>query len=270
MKWGKQMQLNDKNAIFQLITTSPLGKNDPAKKGNDARLRPGLPRFSGNIFYYWYEFLKLHVEFSGIPSSTSATKVKEVYTDFEVRGSTDFERWWNETGRWLFCDKHETDSASEPVLSPSDFTQLRDGIGIFFPFDGHLPEMLKQAEEAFKAAREAYYKIRPELMKKYALAGKRYELKALHNKLLIYQAVSRQPVEKTFSDIFWDISGDLILERDTRHLTPDYITGFMSENFDDACRLVYHVARGEFPKFAKPQGPYNPRKPWGVYEPRMV
>lgn len=264
------MRLNDNNAVFYLTTTSPLGKNDPAKKGSDVPLRPALPRYSGNIFYYWYEFLKLHMEFVGIPTSTSKTKITEVYTDFDARSSTDFERWWNEKGRWLFCNKHDTDSVSEPIVSPEDFAKQRDGIGIFFPFDGHLPEMLKQAEEAFKTAREAYYKIRPDLVKKYALAGKRYELKVLHNKLVIYRAVIEEPVDKPFSDIFWDISGDLILDRDTRHMTPDYITSFMSENFDDACRLVYHVARGEFPKFEKPQGPYNPRKTWGVYVPKEL
>ena len=42
-------------------------------------------------------------------------------------------------------------------------------------------------------------------------------------------------------------------------LAPDKVTKWMTENFEKACRLVYHVARGEFPKLDQPQGPYNPR-----------
>ena len=46
-------------------------------------------------------------------------------------------------------------------------------------------------------------------------------------------------------------------------LAPQRITDWMTDNFEKACKLVYHVARGEFPKTKAPQGPYNPRKKAG-------
>lgn len=121
-------------------------------------------------------------------------------------------------------------------------------------------DMLKQAEEAFKMARLAYYDRRPDMRRKYELATRHYDLAGLYNKLIIYDAVMKAPLTDSFGKIFSGIHGDLILPRSLKYLTPDDISDFMSGHFDGACRLIYHLARGKFPVYAKPQGRYNLRK----------
>jgi len=68
------------------------------------------------------------------------------------------------------------------------------------------------------------------------------------------------PIDQSLLSIFDHIHDKLVLQNDLRFLKPDTITKIMADNFDDACRLIYHIARGDFPKFRKPEGPYNPRK----------
>ena len=275
--------LDDQNCAFLALMPGPLGKNDPNRKGNDKPLRTGGKPYSGNIFYYWFRFLQLHMRYVGIPKGRSEAKVTEVYGDFDVTETVGFWSWWNGRGRWQLAPMQEQDSRAHGIVTKEEFAQLRDGISIFFPFDGDLPAMLRTAEEQFKIARSAFYAIRPELRAKYALFGKRYELEALHNKLIVYPAVMDAPRDEPFVAVFDRISDQLELgtlgvpfedwhasngfastrPRLGKDMTPDQVNKFMSDNFDGACRLVYHVARGQFPKFAKPEGPYNPRKPAG-------
>jgi len=255
---------DEQNRLFLSLIAGPLGKNDPMRRGNDRPIRESAAPYSSNVFYYWHRFVQLHEKYEGIPKSSSKDDVIEVYDDFEPTSTSGFPIWWRTKGSWIFGGEYEETARAEGMVSAADFMARRDGIGIFFPFNGNLEDMLKQAEEEFKKARQEYYKIKPSLKAKYTLHSKRYEIKSLYNKAVIYAAVRNAPNDESFDSIFMRIKSNLILERSQDDMTPDRATKWMSDNFDGACRLAYHAARGEFPNFRKPQGPYNPRKQWGA------
>ena len=250
------------NRISYYIAPNDIGRHDPGRRGNEVPLdrAPNAEPYSRNIYYYWFKFMLLHLRRDMAIKAASRDKVAAIEADFAIEGSIDFRDWWRRTGNDLFADKHETESRAEGIISSDQFGELKDGLAIFLPFDGNLDEMLKDAEAAFIKARELYYKQRPEMVRKYKLATHRYDLEALHNRLIIYPAVMDAPRTEPYAEIFMHIHLELILNKPISEMTPDYITKFMSEHFDNACRLVYHVARGRFPDLRPPQGPYNPRK----------
>lgn len=273
------MVLDDRNLAYFGLEFGYLGKNDPIRKRNSAPIREGAEPYSGNVFYYWFQFLKLHQEFVGAPKKGPAVRiVRSVYDKFDVGPYDDFYVWWRERGRHLFGGSGEDSPKAEGHLTAEEFAEKTDGIGIHFPFEGDIEAMLIQAEKMFRAARAAFYERNPSRKPSYELNGKGHKLVSLHNKLVIYRAVMSAPVDKPFWQIFDDVSEQLDLStidkrrkpklgEDTHtdpisaaSLTPDQITKWMADNFEQACRLVYHVARGEFPQFKKIEGNYNPRK----------
>ena len=270
--------LDDRNVSFLGLETGFLGRNDPFRDRNAKPFRDGAAAYSGNVFYYWFHFLKLHREFVGVPAnSPSASVPSEVQSEFDVEPYDEFLVWWNAKGRFIFGGNSEDSPRAESSLSPEEFLQKRDGVAVFFPFDGDIETMFTQAEQQFRKARAAFYAQDPTRKPSRELHKRRYEIVSLHNKLIIYRAVMSAPKEKTLVEIFDSIVRELDLStmRKRRRsadnpvldqavsassLTPDRITKWMAENFDQACRLVYHVAHGEFPKFQKPQAMYNPRR----------
>ena len=272
---------DNQDLIFMALRPGRLGKNDPLREGNDTPLRTGGAPYSGNVYYYWFHFVRLYQQFEGSPKGPLHTKINEVYADFGVPFATDFYAWWRSQGGGLMGGQYEEHSRAHGPMSVDEFAALKDGIAIFFPFDGNLDDMLKDAEEKFRKARESYYVKRPELMAKYAIHGRRYEIASLHNKMIIYEAVMNALTE-SFVSIFRRISHKLDLRsfegvtaagqkkkapKNVDEMLDDEINKLMSKDFEKACRLAYHAARGEFPNFERPQGPYNRRKPWTVCEP---
>ncbi|MGQ5701125.1 hypothetical protein ACUJ46_03610 [Sandaracinobacteroides sp. A072] len=254
--------LDDKNFCCQYITPFDIGKTDPGRPGNNKPLAnaPSGEPYSGNIYYYWYHFHILYVRHRSAAKAAPSPNAAEILIDFDIVSGEGFEDWWKRKGRWLFSDMFETEAQPTTNLNREQIADLKDGMAFFFPFDGNLPYMLKQAEEAFKIARLTYYDRRPDMRRKYELATRRYDLEGLYNKLVVYDAVMKAPLTDSFGKIFSAIHDDLILPRSLKYLTPDDISDFMSGHFDGACRLIYHLARGKFPVYAKPQGKYNPRK----------
>ena len=154
--------LNDKNVAFFGLEFGSLGKNDPFRKRNAKPYRDGAEPYSGNVFYYWFQFLKLHQEFVGLPSKgPSAKKIRSVYDQFDVESYDDFYAWWIDRGRHLFGGNSEDSPKADGHLTPEEFAEKKDGIGIFFPFDGDIEAMLVQAEKHFRAARAAFYEREP-------------------------------------------------------------------------------------------------------------
>lgn len=275
---------NDRNVEFFALESGFLGKNDPIRKRNAKPIRDGAEAYSGNVFYYWFQFLKLHQEFVGVPKNgPSVATVTAIYDEFDVRPYDDFYVWWRTHGRKIFGGSSEDSPKAEGPLTAEEFAEKKDGIGIFFPFDGDIEAMLVQAEKHFRAARAAFYQRDPGQKPAHELCGTKHKTVPLHNKLVIYRAVmtdlreagtERDPAP--FWQIFDGIGDQLDLSTMEKRrkpkpgypdeaitpesLTPQRITDWMTDNFEQACRLVYHVARGEFPKFKKPEGPYNPRR----------
>jgi len=260
--------MSDDNRITHYIAPNDLGRHDPGRRGNDVPIDGALSAepYSRNIYYYWYKFMLLHLRRDMKIHATSRDKIARVEADFAIEGGIGFEAWWRQRGNGLFADKHETDSRAAGIVSGEQFGSLQNGLAIFLPFDGDLATMLNDAEVQFKLARDVYYLQNPDMKGKYKLATHRYDLQALYNRLIIYAAVMDAPRNEPYGDIFNRIQTELILNKPLSQMSPDYITKFMSDHFDAACRLVYHVARGEFPKVQKPQGAYNPRKSWGAYQ----
>lgn len=254
--------LDDKNFACQYITPFDIGKTDPGRPSNKKPLvnAPSGEPYSGNIYYYWYHFLILYVRHRVTAKAAPSPNEAEILADFEIVLGEDFEAWWKRKGRWLFSDMFETEAQPTTNLTREQIADLKDGMAFFFPFDGNLPDMLKQAEEAFKMARLAYYDRRPDMRRKYQLATRHYDLQGLYNKLVVYDAVMKAPLTDSFEKIFLTIHSELILQRSLKYMNSDDISEFMSGHFDGACRLIYHRARGKFPVYTKPQGRYNPRK----------
>lgn len=254
--------LDDKNFCCQYITPFDIGKTDPGRPSNKRPLAnaPKGEPYSANIYYYWYHFLILYVRHRNAAKAAPSPNTAEILIDFGIVAEEGFEDWWKRKGRWLFSDMFETEAKPTTNLTREQIADLKDGIAFFFPFDGNLPDMLKQAEQAFKAARLTYYDRRPDMRRKYELATRHYDLEGLYNKLIIYDAVMKAPLTDSFEKIFLTIHSDLILQRSLKHMNSKDISNFMTEHFDGACRLIYHLARGKFPVYAKPQGKYNPRK----------
>lgn len=279
--------LDENNVAFLGLETGFLGKNDPFRKRNAKPIRDGAEPYSGNVFYYWFQFLKLHQEFVGLPTKGPSAKIiKGVYDEFDVGPYEDFYVWWMERGRHIFGGSSEDSPKAEGPLTAEEFAEKKDGIGIFFPFDGDIEAMLVQAEKHFRAARAAFYERDPSQKPPRELWGTKHKTVSLHNKLVIYRAVmvdlrdagtARDP--RPFWRIFDEIADQLDLSTMEKRrkskpgypneaitpesLAPQRIGDWMTDNFDEACKLVYHVARGEFPKTKAPQGPYNPRKKAG-------
>ena len=253
---------DDGNFFFECLTPIDIGKTNPMRRGNDTPLAKahGAGRFSGNIYFYWFNFLKLYLRYRELAQIAPSANETEILTDFDIDLSEDFEAWWKRIGSWLFSDKFEEESDVKHIKTRQDIADLKDGIAFFFPFDGNLSDMLKQAEASFKFARETFYKRRPDLRKKYGLETRSYDIEGLHNKRIVYDAVMKAPATETFAVIFDRIHSELILQRPVKYMTPDDINDFMSGHFDGACRLIYHLMRGKFPVYTKPQGRYNPRK----------
>lgn len=269
---------NERNVEFFALESGFLGKNDPIRKRNAKPLRDGADAYSGNVFYYWFQFLKLHQEFVGVPKNgPSVATVTSIYDEFDVGHYDDFYVWWRTHGRKIFGGSSEDSPKAEVPLTAEEFAEKKDGIGIFFPFDGDIAAMLVQAEKHFRAAKTAFYEREPDQKPSHELHSRRYDCVSLYNKLVVYRAVMSAK-DTPFLKIFDGIADKLDLSMMERRrkpkpgedaktgpnfaatLEPEEITKWMSDNFDQACRVVYHVARGEFPKFKKPEGPYNPRK----------
>lgn len=254
--------LDDKNFIAQYITPFDIVKTDPARPRNKEPLEgaPVREPYSGNIYYYWYHFLILYERHRDAARAAPSSKSAAILTDFDIIADESFGVWWKRKGRWLFSDMFETEARVTSILRREEIADLENGMAFFFAFDGNLPDMLKQAEQAFKSACLTFYERRPDMRRKYELATRHYDLAGLYNKRIIYDAVMKAPSKDSFGKIFGGIHHNLILPRSLKYLTPDHISEFMSEHFEGACRLIYHVARGKFPIYVQPQGKYNPRK----------
>ena len=247
----------------QLITPGPLGKNDPDKQKNDQPLRDDLEDYSGNIYYYWYQFYALGAakpDRMPIADAQYRKLVDKVSKDFDFKGGEGFRSWWERKGRWLFSQKYETDSLPQKIEHGDEIEGQQSGIGIYFPLDGNIGDMLVQAKSILQEAQEAFLRDRPDLRSEYKLATKQYVISSLHNKLTIFRAVTGFGRSKAYTNIFAGIQKELFLPRPLNQMSPDVINDFMADNFDGACRLLYYVKIGEFPNFDLPPHPYNPRR----------
>ena len=259
--------MTDNKALFyQLIVPGPLGKNDPAKPGNDKPISYALERYSKNIYFYWYQFFRAYWDFHAKAEGADAALIRRVKRDFKDALTDDFETWWFGTGRWLFANKYDDESHAISIRNARELRRFKDGMLVFLPYDGHFPDMVKEIRPSFESSVEDYHLRKPRMKSKYHLISTKYELSAIRNQLTVYRAVMSDLGTKgseratPYRRIFSKIDCSLILDAAQEEWGAAESTQFMHNNFRRACRLIYHVARGEFPNTDEPGTSYLPRR----------
>ena len=261
---------NDKAFITQLIVAGPLGKNDPANPGNDAAIEGANERYSKNIYYYWHQFYRAYWDFHVKADGPDQALIRRVKRDFKLALEEDFRSWWFASGKWLFANKYDDEKQAIPIRNARELRQFKDGMLVFLPFDGHFPDMIKEIRPKFEDAVEDHYLKKPRLKRKYELYSTRYEIAAIRNQLTVYRAVMADLAKRgsdrptVYRRIFSEIDESLILNDIQKQWGREERTHFMHRNFKRACRLIYHVARGQFPNPEEPPVSYMPpRNLWG-------
>jgi len=239
----------------EYISPMDLGKNDPVGKNLDEPPVKGEPSYTASIFYYWWRFLRLNDEYKACVYSGGQGPLADLFSDFGDIYVTDFLTWWKgpETGPWqgggkrLFTYKFETTAKLATVKGPASHLVHENEVAIVVPLNGNTPTLLTKIKQELRDEIELYKKANPKLAPKYAPL-ERYTIKALHNKVLIYEAVNSLPKGAGHLDAYRKIHKRLAIKPDS--LSLEYKQrSFMSEGLRDAKALVENVKYGRFPDF---------------------
>lgn len=228
-----------------------------------------IPRntaYSKNIYYYWHQFFRAYWDYHTKAEEPDAAQIRRVKRDFKDALTDDFQTWWFGSGRLLFANKYDDEAQPIPIRNARELRRFKDGMLVFLPYDGHFPDMIKAVRPVFEEAVEYHYLKKPRLKRKYELYSTKYELTAIRNQLTVYRAVMADLAERgseratPFRRIFSNIEGSLILDPVEVEWGPEDRTNFMHRHFKRSCRLMYNVARGEFPNTNEPPVSYMPRR----------
>lgn len=248
----------------QAVGALPMGKADPRGPFGNKALGPDHEPYTGNVYFYWFEFMKAYPAYRDSVGMPSSVQPQQPLRDFDIQAAEGFPSWWDRKGEDLFYDLYEDESHAIEVSPKANKSDLGDGLLVYLPIDGSISDMLNEVEHMFKQKRHRFQRKYPELFRKYALHQGRYTVSTLHNKLEMYKAVmahaeALQAKEIRLHQIFFEIADRLIISRGFRNVSPDDASRKMGEGYELACRLLYHVGEGRFPDYSLPPRRYNPR-----------
>lgn len=245
------------------IEPLPMGKADPRGPFGKKALGPDHKPYTGNVYFYWFAYMRELPNYISALNYNDKFKSRRIIREFDIKEEDDFTSWWERKGEDLFYDLYEDESHAFEVGHDTKKRALGDGLLVYLPIDGNIADMLNEVEQMFTQKRRSLQSRYPELYRKYALHQGRYTVSSLHNKLEIYRAVmahaeALRAREIRLYDIFFKIADRLIISRGLRNVSHEAASRNMSESFDQACRLLYHVGEGRFPDYSLPPQRYDP------------
>ena len=214
-------------------------------------------------YYWWWEFLRRNEDYRACCAAGGKGELAELYADFgDVVSDDNFKAWWMERGYRLFAERPKPVKLAE-LTRPNewDSSWTRDTVMVVaVPLDlpkrylqGFFAKLLKERHLG-KRGRKALSDSDASTAR-YPL-HRNVSIHTLRIQLAVYDAVSakkRGEHKRTLAQIGAElklVSSALPSSKDDR-VTAEHKRNVMaatvSRHYKDACRIVAHTARGQFP-----------------------
>lgn len=220
----------------------PVFGDDSDDLTNDLSVKKpyaGAEPWQCSVFYYWWEFLRINPEYrrEARLGADSANRVARDFGDPERYG--DFRGWWQERGRYLFCEPRER--GIRWASSPHALPQSEGCVYLSVPFRFDIEQAIAQLRDILKQQMDAMKAEQGGSGAKYPVFTKPV-LPALHKRLQVL--LCRMENKKTLSDVGLELgigpSDDSTAARHMREVS-------VSRYYREATTLRDFAARGHFP-----------------------
>lgn len=270
MGYSKLVADNEK-LVFKFAP--PQTERDAAPAEGAQKSSPKFPRhltkFTASIYYYWWEFLRLNVDYidccnrNGIYEDNQVVPehITELYRDFgdardQLEGETDernFRHWWSERGWVLFAEPDMNNDIRVSKEPPSDRSNSGKRIYLSMHEDADLStavDLLKKLVKEHRATNRqsknsTSFALYPP--KHHNIAALERYLKAKKAQLKYFDAHGKMPSNSEIVDLAGLAYPGMNSSSDTKGI-PEAKRKVGNELIKAADNIIKHVAYGIFPK----------------------
>lgn len=198
----------------------------------------GAKSWECSVYYYWWEFLRINPEF-GREARLGADSTNRVARDFgDPERYGDFRGWWQERGRYLFCEPRER--GIRWASNPSDLPRSDGCVYLSVPFRFDIEQAIAQLRDILKPQMDAMKAEQGGSGAKYPVFTKPV-LPALHKRLEVLRCRDqRMTLDEVGRELRIGPQDDSAAARHMREVS-------VARYYREAKTLRDFAARGHFP-----------------------
>lgn len=203
------------------------------------------PSYMRSVYYYWWAFLREHDGYRRF-CETQKGDYEQLFRDFGDVRLGDFMRWWDNRGRFIFCERLERNVRVHKADEDGRITDIRnpkEKIILSLPAHGDLRRMLAEVEELI-------IRERPDIEAKASWSDAKYQvtakpvLSALHTRLTLWKLRKQHPEG---SMPLHQLAQHAGLKFDFDSDRPDHRAQVVSRYLKETRCIIEHVGTGKFP-----------------------